>query len=110
MSPRPTLTSNVVPRTAAATAERRRRHVRALVERFVWVIDELPDDVLDAVIGALVEERESRAHSATGRRNGIAQARAQFGRTVAEFGTPCAEFETDASVSRSRTSVCEAQL
>jgi hypothetical protein len=53
------LTSDVVPRTAAATAERRRRHVRALVERFVWVVGELPDDVLDAVIGALVEERES---------------------------------------------------
>jgi hypothetical protein len=79
---RRTLTSDVVPRTAAATAERRRRHVRALVERFVWVIGELPDDVLDAVIGALVEERESRERrtdSASPRRDRIRHPGAESG-------------------------------
>jgi hypothetical protein len=54
-------------RTAAATAERRRRYVRALVEKFVWTVSELPDDVLDAVIGTLLEEENRRAATDSGK-------------------------------------------
>ena len=48
------------PRTAAATAERRRRFVRQLLERFAWTIPELPDELLVAVVRVIAEELEFR--------------------------------------------------
>lgn len=59
MTARRTSTSNVS-RTAAATAERRRRFVRQLLERFVWVIPEAPDMLLVAVVRVIAEELEFR--------------------------------------------------
>lgn len=59
MTPRRASTSNVA-RTAAATAERRRRFVRQLLERFVWVIPEVPDMLLVAVVRVIAEELEFR--------------------------------------------------
>lgn len=67
MSARRTSTSNVA-RTAAATAERRRRHVRQLLERFLWTIGELSDEQLAATILTLGEELQSRPRAAEIRR------------------------------------------
>lgn len=60
MTPRRTSTSDVAPRTAAANRERRRRFVRNLLERFVWVVPEIPGELLVAVVRVIAEELETR--------------------------------------------------
>lgn len=94
MTARRTLTSDV-PRTAAATAARRRRFVRQLLERWLWTLPELSTEQLEAVAATVAEELETRrsaTDSATARRDGIAHAAAESeGGERAEIRPPCAE-------------------
>lgn len=59
MTPRRTSTSDV-PRTAAATAARRRRYVQQQAEKLGWLIPEMTDGQLAALAGLIVEELEIR--------------------------------------------------